>query len=172
MWKNGVCDHSTAIDAPEYVVRGLMNLSEAIALRDPNGIDAQGSVSYGRNFRNRSFRMRQEDWNGGDNTTNFRYGNFAVTWYKHIGRSTCMNREISEESARAPVCALHRIAWPYPTPPSAGLFYVASRTVLELHHVAVCDDMFLSLRPDKAPLARSSPGTLPLPRVTLGTGAL
>ncbi|MEK7627787.1 MAG: hypothetical protein AAB421_00005 [Patescibacteria group bacterium] len=91
-------DHSTSIAADEFVIRGLMNVAEAIALQDLDGVEAAGSVDYGREFKNEVFEMHPENWSGSC-TCDLEKRDDAW-WQAHPHKSGCPEKRLNRYADR------------------------------------------------------------------------
>lgn len=75
---------------PEYIIDGISYLATIIVSKkkipDP-------TKNNGNEFCNETFCIKAYNWQ--ENKVNFQYKDFQVCWYKHLGRSTYQNKEIT-----------------------------------------------------------------------------
>jgi len=87
---------------PGFVTNGLLYLGDAVEAfmerNDPNfGSPTKNS---GSKFSNSTFSMRAYYWGDDEKNElipNFQCGDFMVRWYKNLGRSTSINRPITQK---------------------------------------------------------------------------
>jgi hypothetical protein len=51
----------------------------------------------GNDFDSDVFSVHSYNWDDEEQLWNFKYGDFEVSWYKHLGRSSSMNKKISPQ---------------------------------------------------------------------------
>jgi hypothetical protein len=76
-----------------YVAAGLKLLGEVISATYKEGSPCDNVGSF---FQNEVFTMNSYNWND-DSDPNFSCDGFDVYWYKHFGRGTYSNKQISFE---------------------------------------------------------------------------
>lgn len=86
-----------AYACPEFVTAGLAYLAEEIERVEWNRTQTRYEAptkNNGESYETETFTMRAYDWDADEPQANFRCGDFAVCWYKYLGRGMSMNRKI------------------------------------------------------------------------------
>jgi len=87
-------------ECPEYIV-ALLQYLEYEMENTYDEIDTGSPFrNTGNTFNNDIFQVEAYSWNEDiPQLWNFKYENIEISWYKHLGRGTTINREVTPEEA-------------------------------------------------------------------------
>lgn len=92
-------------ETPRYVTALLKDLDDEIARLYWNKNQKEWNsplFNTGTRYKNDTFELKAYDWDAEDNKDaenyyNFKYKDFKIYWYKHVGRGSFVNKQITPE---------------------------------------------------------------------------
>lgn len=88
-------------ECPRYMTALLKDLDSEIARQYWNETQKEWEsplANTGNEFINDTFELKAYDWDD-EEDYNFRYKDYRIAWYKHIGRNCVSNKKITPEIA-------------------------------------------------------------------------
>ena len=86
----------------EYIVALLREIALKLKIKIENILQTHYDSPFentGNHFENDTFKVKAYSWNGERNEWNFMYKDVIISWYKYLGRGTCINHPISRDEA-------------------------------------------------------------------------
>lgn len=90
------------IKCPNYIIALLRDIDRELSRIMWNKLQKDYDSPFantGNQFDNSTFSVSAYDWYCERQDYNFKYNDIEIAWYKHLGRGTCINKEITSDKA-------------------------------------------------------------------------
>ena len=88
------------LEIQEYVETGLDVIRGSFVLYISEDFQKDPFSNTGASYKNDVFEVQAYSWGDEEQPFNFRWKDFCVSWYKHFGRGTSQNREMSRDECK------------------------------------------------------------------------